>query len=66
MEIRSVKVIRGEMGPDYVILETNLPSPYPDELSTEPLTVEFRTTRGQGPEYANRVFPGVPVSLITT
>jgi hypothetical protein len=43
-------------GTDQVCLHTDLPSPFPPEVDSDPLVIEFRTTKGKGLEYARRHF----------
>ena len=38
-------------GTDHVSLHTDMPSPYPPEVSTQPLIIDFQTTKGKGIEY---------------
>ena len=43
-------------GTDKVSLHTTLPSPYPKEVSTQDLVIDFDTTKSKGVDYVRKHF----------
>lgn len=64
MEVQSITIMVEGRGPDEIHLETNLPSPYPPEVSSAPLSLKSTVRRGGGIYYARKHFPGIPTVLI--
>jgi hypothetical protein len=60
MKILSIHILRLPNGHDRVILNTDLPgAAYP---YNEPLSIDFKVSRGGGPLYVAQHFPGIPVT----
>jgi hypothetical protein len=60
--VTKIVVLRG-FGTDKVILHTSRPSPFPPEVTSEPLTVQFDTRHGYAEEYVRTTF-GVEVDEV--
>ena len=43
-------------GPDKVSIHTDLPSPYPPEITTAGLMIDFDATKGTGVDYVRKHF----------
>jgi hypothetical protein len=62
MKLLEVTIVQGT-GPDYVSIQTDLPSPCPNFDVTD-LQITFTVAADGGPAYVAEHFPGVPVKLI--
>jgi len=64
-----IKIVKAKVlitfGTDVVCLYTNLPSPFPPEISKEKLTLEFKVTKGKGVKYVKNNFHIDPEVVIT-
>jgi len=50
---------------DRITIHTDLPSPYPAEITTDDLMIDFQTTKGKGVEYVRKHF-GIEPEIIDT
>jgi len=64
MKITSILVLIKTHGPDEVFLNTDLPSPFPPEVSDEPLSVKFAVRATYGLEYVKKHFSGISTEVI--
>jgi len=64
MKIISASILHQEYGQDVVWLETNLESPFPPEVSSAALSLEFKTRKNYAEDYLAKTFPDVPVTVI--
>lgn len=60
-EITEIVVMVNTRATDRVYVHTTLPSPFPPEVSNDPLTLQFEITAGHGVEYVLLYFPDCPV-----
>ena len=51
-------------GTDKILLDTYLPSPYPDTISKKPLQASFDVEKGKGYDYAKTHFPNIPIKTL--
>ena len=64
INITNITILTGRSGTDQVVLHTDLPSPYPAEVSDQPLTLDFNVAADKGLEYVQKNFPDVPTEVI--
>lgn len=62
--VTGVTVLVKSSGPDEIHVDTNLPSPFPPSVSPEPLSLKSSVRAGGAVEYAQKHFPGVPLTII--
>lgn len=53
-------------GTDLVVVDTTLPTPYPPEVSDQPLSLKFDVTKGRGVDYVKDNFHIEPEVIDTT
>lgn len=58
LKIISAIVVENVCGPDFISLETNLPSPTPG-ITSENLSLDFRAAAGSGEKYIKQNFPEI-------
>lgn len=58
-------VVLNTIGTDRVYVHTDLPSPYPLEVSDQPLMLAFDTQKGKGVEYVRANFNMEPEVIDT-
>jgi len=51
---------------DKVFLKTNFPSPFPEHVDSNPLTVSFEVAYRNGAAYVKKHFPYIEVEIIPT
>jgi len=59
IKIESATVVLGN-GTDTVLLHTNLPSPFPKEVSSQNLILSFSATYDTGADYCEKTFNITP------
>ena len=59
MKITKIVVMTHTSATDHVYVHTELPSPFPAVVSTQPLAMGFEFEAGKGIEYVRAHFPGV-------
>jgi hypothetical protein len=64
MKITNIVVFIKNHGTDEIHLETNLPSPFPPSVSTEPLTFKAHVRAGGGVAYVREHFPDIPAETL--
>lgn len=64
MNITRIQIVLREYSTDLVLVYTDLPSPYPEEVSQQPLIFTFNVTRATGIDYVKKNFPNIPVTTI--
>lgn len=64
MKITHIVVQLVKEGTDRVYIHTDLPSPYPPAVSSEPLDLMFNVQAGHGVEYVRRNFQGYKLFLL--
>jgi hypothetical protein len=63
IEIVKVTMLSRAHGPDQITLHTKLPSPFPPEVSDQPLQLDFVATKGMGADYVRENFGMEPEVL---
>ena len=63
LHIKKIVVTIMDSGTDEVTIYTDLPSPYPAEVSTDNLTIDFPTKRNSGVDYVRDHF-GIEPEII--
>lgn len=64
INITNITILTGRVGTDQVTLHTDLPSPYPAEVSDQPLTLDFNVAAGKGLEYVQKNFADMQTEVI--
>jgi hypothetical protein len=64
VKILKIQILTRQHFADHVMFFTDLPSPTPG-LSSENLDLQTRVAAGQGKEYCEKHFPGIPLELIS-
>lgn len=64
LTVRKAKVLHRKGHTDYCILETDYPGPWPESISSEPLTTTFEVPIGQGERYLREVLGFAEVEII--
>lgn len=65
MNIKEVLVLIDGSGPDEIHVNTDLPSPFPESVSTSPLSLKSSVMAGGGLKYAKENFPGIRLETIS-
>lgn len=63
LDIQKIVVFKTD-GTDEVSIYTNLPSPFPKEVSEQSLRLSFHTAKSWGVRYVEDNFPGIPVEVL--
>tara|TARA_B100001113_G_C20619443_1_gene409750 strand:- start:153 stop:395 length:243 start_codon:yes stop_codon:yes gene_type:complete len=64
IRVTGVTVLVKARGADEILVDTDLPSPFPITVSSDPLSLKSSVRAGGAIEYAQKHFPGVPLTII--
>ena len=64
MKIINIQILEREAGTDLVFCHTDLPSPFPKEVSEQPMSFSFDVQKGKAKQYVTLNFPGIPFTII--
>jgi len=64
MKVTRIVILERKGHTDEVYLHTDLPRTFPEDVSPEPMSAAFQTTKGWARDYVRKHFPDVPTKVI--